>query len=367
MKFWMGVWAVAAGVTVAGAVAQQAPSPAPAVMNARDTLEHLGRLVQLMESTSATAPGLARASAPVIENARQGVTALRLLSQDGGIQYDFLMNARAYLALADSVPKPHPFSQEGARQFAELREGVERFDAHFRGLLVNKETALRGADRDNLKRYAEANSLQSPPTPQRVVFLGDSITDGWRLNEYFPGKDYLNRGISGQVTGQMLGRMLADVIAHKPAAMLVLAGTNDIARGVDLGVIQGNLTMMADLAEKYKIKPVFASILPVHDYYRDQNPAFEVTRRRPMASIRTMNDWIKSFCARRGYIYVDYFAPLLDPAGFLKKETAEDGLHPNAAGYRVMAGLAADAIAKALPAAPTPEPEKKRRRLFGGK
>ena len=362
MKLWIGVW-VAAGMVVAQQ--QQQPSP---LMNARDTLDHLGRLVQLMESTSATAPGLARASAPVIENARQGLMSLRILNQDGGIQYDFLENARAYLALADAIPKPHPFSQEGARQFAELRQGVERFDAHFRALLISKETQLRGADRDNLKRYTEANSLQSPPTPQRVVFLGDSITDGWRLNEYFPGKDYVNRGISGQVTGQMLGRMLADVIAQKPAAMLVLAGTNDIARGVELSVIQGNLTMIAELAEKHRIKPIFASILPVHDYNKDQNPAFEVTRRRPMASIRALNDWIKSFCAQRGYIYVDYFAPLLDAAGFLKKETAEDGLHPNAAGYRVMAALAEEAIGKAMPAPAAPaEAEKKRRRLFGGK
>lgn len=355
-------------LTIAAALVLAAQPSSSPVMNPRETLEHLNRLTQLMESTSATAPGLARAAAPVLENARQGLAAVRLLNQDGPLQYDFLANARAYLALADAIPKPHPFSPEGARQFAELRGGVERLDAHFRGLLANKEVQLRGSDRDNLKRYAEANSLQSPPTPRRVLFLGDSITDGWRLNEYFPGKDYVNRGISGQITGQMLGRMLADVVAHKPAAMVVLAGTNDIARGVELTAIQGNLTMIADLADKHKIKPVFASILPVHDYNKDQNPAFEMTKRRPMASIRSMNDWIKSFCVQRGYTYLDYFTPLLDAGGFLKKETADDGLHPNAAGYRVMAGLAEEAIARTLPAAnPAPEPEKKRRRLFGGK
>ena len=198
------------------------------------------------------------------------------------------------------------------------------------------------------------------------MFFGDSITDFWRLNEYFPGKDYVNRGISGQVTGQMLGRMLSDVVANKPAAMVVLAGTNDIARGVEPAAIQFNLTLIADLAEKYQIKPVFASILPIHDYNRAQNPAWEMSRRRPMASIREMNTWIKSFCAKRGYTYLDYFTPMLDEAGFLKKDMAEDGLHPNAAGYKAMAALVQSSLDRVLPSPNPPAvPEKKRRRLLG--
>ena len=361
MKFTLILAASAAAV-----FAQGTSSP---VLNNAAVLEQFNRVAQLMESTAATAPGLARAAEPVIENVRQGVAALRIAAsvQDGGIQYELLSNARAYLALADLTPKPHPFPQEGRKQFAELREAVERIDAHFRGLLENKERQLRGADRDNLRRYSEANETQSPPTPGRVVFLGDSITDGWRLNEYFPGKDYVNRGIGGQVTGQMLGRMLSDVAANKPAAMVLLGGTNDISRGVAPEAIQQNITMMADLAEKYQIKPVFAAILPIHDYNKDQNPAWEMSRRRPMASIRAMNEWIKTFCTRRGYTYLDYFTPMLDDAGFLKKDLAEDGLHPNAAGYKIMAALVQSAIDRTLPGATSPggPAEKKRRRFFG--
>jgi lysophospholipase L1-like esterase len=290
--------------------------------------------------------------------------------QDGTLHYDFLTNVRGYLALADAVPKPHPFPQEGRRQFAELREAADRADAHFRALLGAKETQLRSGDRDNLKRYAEANLRANPPQPAkpRVVFLGDSITDGWRLNEYFPEADYINRGISGQITGQMLGRMMADVIALKPKAMVLLAGTNDIARGTDPQAIQGNIEMIADLAEKHGIKPVLASILPVHDYNKDQNPAWEVSRRRPPATILAVNAWIADFCRRRNFVHLNYFPALVDPAGALRKEFAEDGLHPNAAGYRAMAPLAQAAIEKALPAAPSPAApaRKKRLGLFGG-
>jgi lysophospholipase L1-like esterase len=339
-----------------------------AVLSNPDTLTHFGRVIQLMESTASTAPGLARAAEPVIENVRQGLVTLRVAAsqQDGALQYDMLANARAYLALADSVPKPYPFSAEGRKQFGELRETVDRLDTHFRALLSLKEQQIRASDRDNLRRYSDANGTQSPPTPGRVVFFGDSITDGWRLNEYFPGKDYVNRGISGQITGQMLGRMLVDVVANKPAAMVLLAGTNDIARNIELTTIQSNITMIADLADKYQIKPIFASILPIHDYNKDKNPAFEMSRRRPMESIRAMNVWIKSFCAKRGYTYLDYFTPTLDEAGFLKKDLAEDGLHPNAAGYKVMAELVQSAIDRTLPSAPlTPAQEKKRRKLFG--
>jgi lysophospholipase L1-like esterase len=352
---------------LAAAAAVFAQSPPPAVLNNQELVAQFSRVAQLMESTAATAPGLARAAEPVIENVRQGLVSLRVAAsiQDGGIQYDMLTNTRAYLALSDSVPKPHPFSAEGRKQFAELRETVDRLETHFRALLALKETQLRGADRDNLRRYSEANERQAPPTPGRVVFFGDSITDFWRLNEYFPGKDYLNRGISGQVTGQMLGRMLADVIANKPAAMVVLAGTNDIARGVDPVTIQSNLTMICDLADKYQIKVILASILPIHDYNKDQNPAWEMSRRRPMASIRAMNVWIKSFAAKRGYTYLDYFTPMLDDAGFLQKDMAEDGLHPNAAGYRVMAALVQSAIDRAVPPAPAAPAEKKRRKLLG--
>ena len=110
--------------------------------------------------------------------------------------------------------------------------------------------------------------------------MGDSITDGWRLNEYFGDRDFVNRGISGQITGEMLGRMKEDVINLKPKAMLVLAGTNDFARGIAIRTIEDNLSMMADLAVSNGIQPLFASVLPISDYHRDVNPTYAQSIRR---------------------------------------------------------------------------------------
>jgi len=339
-----------------------------ALLSNQQAFEHYTRIIHLMQSTTAAVPGLARAGAPVIENTRQSLNTLRSAAspQDGHLHYDFLTNVRAYLALSEALPKPFPFPAEGRRQFTELREALERADSHFRALLDRKEFLLRDPDRDNLARYAEANARLGPPQANhaRVVFLGDSITDGWRLNEYFPEKDYVNRGISGQITSQMLGRFPADVAAHKPAVVVVLAGTNDIARGIKLETIQTNLTMIADLADKHRIKPIFASILPVHDYNKDQNPAWEVTRRRPMESIRALNTWLETFCRQRNYLYLDYFTPMLDEKGLLKHDLALDGLHPNPTGYRVMALQVQAAIDKVLRPAP---PAKSRRPKGEGK
>jgi lysophospholipase L1-like esterase len=335
----------------------------PALMTAAQSAEHFLRMLQLMESTTAAVPGLARAGAPVLENTKHALVSLRAAGgADSALNLDVLTNARAFLALADALPKPYPFPEEGRRQFAELRVAIERAESHFEALLRLKETQLRSPDRDQLGRYREQNLKVAPPQAgkPRVVFFGDSITDGWPLNEYFSDRDFLNRGIGGQITSQMLARMQADVIAHKPVAMVVLAGTNDIARGVPLEVIQNNLTMIATLADAHKIKPVFASILPVHDYHKAKDPSLERSLRRPMASIRRMNEWLLAFCQKRGYPYLDYFSSMLDASGSLKAELAEDGLHPNAAGYRVMAPLALESIDKA--AAP-PAPEKKKRRF----
>ncbi|HWQ53574.1 MAG TPA: GDSL-type esterase/lipase family protein [Bryobacteraceae bacterium] len=314
--------------------------PPQALMPAREALGLGERMVQLMESTAVAVPGLARAGAPAVENARQSLANLKAMAGNSALTYEFLTNARIYLVLADASAKPYPFPEEGRRQFIELRDGVERMDGYLRALMQQKERDLRSPDRDNLRRYAEENQRTPPPASgqPRVVFLGDSITDGWRLNEYFPGRDVINRGISGQITSQMLGRMAADVIDLKPQAMLVLAGTNDIARGIPLRAIENNLTMIADLADFHKITPLFASILPISDYHRQQSTA------RPPAQILELNAWLKNFCARRNFRYVDYFAAVVDQAGFIGKDLANDGLHPNAAGYRLMAPVAAQAI-----------------------
>jgi lysophospholipase L1-like esterase len=330
-----------------------------AQLSAQEAATLYRRSLQLLESTSAAVPGLVRAAAPVLENARQAQQNL----ENGppghaGLTYDLLTNLRAYLALADSLPKPYPFPEEGRRQFAELRDAVERIESHFRATLDLKERQLRSPDRDNLRRYADddAKLLKAVPGDKRIVFLGDSITDGWRLNEYFPNRDFVNRGISGQITAEMLDRMKADVIDLKPVAMLVLAGTNDIARGVPLSTIENNLTMIADLADHYKIKPLFASVLPISDYHKDVNPRYEMTKLRPPSSILELNRWLEAFCKQRHYPYVDYFSQMVDQAGYMKADLADDGLHPNSVGYRVMGPIAMEVIEHNLgrPVAPPP-------------
>ena len=333
------------------------------LLPARDALTLAERMVQLAASTSVTAPGLARAAAPILENLNQHDKAIKNAGRlNISTTYGLLSDSRSYLALADGLPKPFPQNPTAKQQFTELRDSIERLEIHFRAQVQATEIQLRGADRDNLRRYSEANKTLPAATPARVVFFGDSITDGWRLNEYFPGKDFVNRGISGQITGEMLGRMQADVIANKPAAMLILAGTNDIARGVAVETIQNNLKMIADLAEKHAIKPIFASILPTSDHHKDTNPRFEMTKTRPLAVIRDLNTFISQMCQKRGFTYLNYYDATADASGQLKAELANDGLHPNAEGYRIMAPLALAAIEKTLAPARIPQQTGKKKR-----
>ncbi len=199
-----------------------------------------------------------------------------------------------------------------------------------------------------LGRYRDANAQLSPPSSseQRVVFYGDSITDGWKIAEYFPGKPYVNRGISGQTTPQMLVRFRPDVIALKPRAVVILAGTNDIAGNTGpqtVEAIEDNYATIAELARLHKIQVVFASVLPIHDYGRNK-----VSERRSPEKIRQLNEWLKKYCAANGHVYLDYYSAMLDSTGMLRAELAADGLHPNVEGYKIMAPLAEAAIAKAL-------------------
>ena len=203
-------------------------------------------------------------------------------------------------------------------------------------------------DWPQLNRYKEANAKVPPPErgEPRVVFMGDSITDIWKLDEYFPGKPYINRGISGQTTPQMLIRFRPDVIALKPSAVLILAGTNDIAGNtgpMTPEMIEYNYASMADLAKANGIKVIFASVLPIHDYGNTK-----VSERRSPEQILELNEWLKSYCKARGHIYLDYFSKMVDDKGMLKAELANDGLHPNAEGYKIMAPLAEIAIRQAL-------------------
>jgi lysophospholipase L1-like esterase len=205
-------------------------------------------------------------------------------------------------------------------------------------------------DFGQLSRYREANAALGPPAAgeNRVVFFGDSITDIWKLQDYFHNKPYINRGIGGQTTPQMLVRFRQDVIDLHPKVVLILAGTNDIAgntgpmRNED---IEANLASMAELARVHGIRVVLSSILPVHNYTERAKDFFA---QRPPARILVLNDWLKGYCAGSGDLYLDYFPFLVDDKGMMKRDLADDGLHPNAEGYKIMAPLAEAAIEKAM-------------------
>ncbi len=212
-------------------------------------------------------------------------------------------------------------------------------------------------DWPNLARYRDANAqLQAPAKGEkRVVFMGDSITDMWaesRFGEFFPGKPYVDRGISGQTTPQMLLRFRPDVIALGPKAVVILAGTNDIAGNtgpMTIAETEGYLQSMAELAKANGIRVVMASVMPVSDYgHNGEGKPLTMTVGRPPAKILELNVWIKKYTTEHHEVYLDYFSAMVDDAGFLKRELSADGLHPNAAGYAVMAPLAEAAITKAL-------------------
>src|SRR6202047_1229240 len=205
-------------------------------------------------------------------------------------------------------------------------------------------------DFGQLARYREADAALAPPAPgeSRVVFLGDSITDYWKLPDYFPGKPYINRGVDGQTTPEMLVRFRQDVIHLQPRVVVILAGTNDIA-GVTGRTsnedIEANYASMAELARAHRIGVVFASVLPVYNYTHDAEESFAL---RPRDRILALNKWLKDYCAKNRFVYLDYFSALVDERGMLKRSLADDELHPTDAGYKIMAPLAEKAIQKAL-------------------
>ena len=209
-------------------------------------------------------------------------------------------------------------------------------------------------DFGQLARYRAANAALKPPPPDenRVVFFGDSITDIWKLEEYFPSKPYLNRGIGGQTTPQMLVRFRQDVIDLHPKVVVILAGTNDIAGNTGpmrLEDIEADYVSIAELARANHIAVVFSSILPVHNYTPKSQDFFA---QRTPEKIVALNHWLQDYCAANGLVYLDYFSPMVDDKGLLKRELAEDGLHPNPTGYKIMAPLADTAIGKALAGKP---------------
>jgi lysophospholipase L1-like esterase len=200
----------------------------------------------------------------------------------------------------------------------------------------------------DLAHYRDANERLPPPVSNenRVVFMGNSITASWQpyFAAMFPGKPYIDRGISGQTTPQMLVRFRQDVIALSPAVVVILAGTNDIAGNTGpatLEMIEGNIASMAELARANGIRVVLSSVLPVHDYA--WKPGLE-----PAPKIIALNTWMKGYAADHGAIYVDFHSAMTDAHGGMRSGLSTDGVHPNEAGYRIMASLVVPAIEEAL-------------------
>jgi lysophospholipase L1-like esterase len=203
-------------------------------------------------------------------------------------------------------------------------------------------------DWNQLGRYHQDNlRLESAPSVEgRVVFMGDSITDGWDLAKYFPGKPYVNRGISGQTTMQMLVRMYPDVIHNHPAAFVLLAGTNDISRNTGpetLEMLEDNVRAMCELAGSHKIKIVLCLLTPISDYAKVKQ-----TERRPPADIVSFNHWLESYARDVHAEVADYYSALVDDKGMLRQGYSEDGLHPNARGYELLAPVVEAAIGRAM-------------------
>lgn len=198
----------------------------------------------------------------------------------------------------------------------------------------------------NVERYRAANrGLVAKVSPERVVFMGDSITQAWTDQAFIrDNRDYVGRGISGQTSPQMLVRFNSDVIALKPAIVHIMAGTNDVAENNGPETpdeIFGYITSMVELARANKIKVLLASIPPAKDFPWRRGLD-------PMPQIRALNDRLKAYAARRGIAYVDYWEVLATPDGAMKPDYSTDGVHPNAAGYEAMRSLAKTAIKHAL-------------------
>jgi lysophospholipase L1-like esterase len=214
--------------------------------------------------------------------------------------------------------------------------------------IATMETKL--ADWPQLGRYRADNAALGPVAPgeQRVVFYGDSITDGWGrrpdTGEFFPGKPYVNRGISGQTTPQMVVRFRQDVIDLHPAAVVILAGTNDVAGNtgpMTPEMTEDNFRSMIDLARANQIKVIIASITPAADYPWKKGLT-------PAPKIKALNNWLQGYCVTRSVTYLDYYSALVGDDGGMKEGTSFDGVHPNAKGYAIMGPLAQAAIDKTL-------------------
>lgn len=210
--------------------------------------------------------------------------------------------------------------------------------------LVSSFSFAQNKDWAGFNRYEEAN--KTVKTPTKVVFMGNSITDGWwpADSTFFISNGYIDRGIGGQTTSEMLVRFRPDVIDLKPQAVVILAGTNDIAQNI--GYISqehifGNIVSMCELAKANGIKPVLCSILPVYDY--PWRPGLE-----PSPKIIQLNGWMKDYAAKNGFEYVDYYSAFADERGGLPEKYAHDGVHPNLEAYKIMEEIVQKTLTKII-------------------
>ena len=210
-------------------------------------------------------------------------------------------------------------------------------------------TQAENSDWANLGYYEKRNRELGLPdeNEKRIVFMGDSITEEWGnlYPEFFSGNYYINRGIGGQTTPQMLIRLKPDAIDLKPYAIIILAGTNDIAGNTGpstVKMITDNIFSMAELAIAYEIKVVLASILPVYQY-----PWVDDVL-DPLSVIDSINSKIKDYVENKGLLYLDYYSSMVDDRKGLKLDFTGDGVHPNEAGYRVMSAIAGEIISQVL-------------------
>jgi lysophospholipase L1-like esterase len=206
-------------------------------------------------------------------------------------------------------------------------------------------------DFGQLAWYRDADNSLSPPArgEKRVIFFGDSITAIWKLDQSFPDKGYINRGIGGQTTSQMVLRYRQDVLNLHPKVVVILAGTNDIAGNtgaIAVKDIENNFETLAELAQLQKVHVIFSSLTPVNNYTGRAKPLFND---RPIPKILELNQWLKQYsAAHKGVSYLDYYDAMVDKNGMMPEEMAVDGLHPNQKGFAVMAPLAETAIERAI-------------------
>lgn len=248
----------------------------------------------------------------------------------------------AFLCVGQIWSRPQ---NPGGRQTAPIAQSTDATDQLPRQVDQMKHQL---ADWAQLDRYRAENAAVAPAVAgeRRVVFYGDSITDFWgrKTGRFFPGKPYINRGIWGQTTPQLLVRFQQDVVHLRPSAVVILAGTNDIAGNTGPStpqMIEDNFASMAAIAKQNGIKLIIASILPANHYY--WSPAVN-----PVEEIRIVNAWLEHFCAQNNLTYLNYYDSMSDSKGGMRARLSSDGVHPTAQGYEVMAPLAEEAIIEAF-------------------